>query len=51
MYAALFRALPGPRPLKVLLMTALLAAAVVALFLWVFPWVESLLPSADLTVE
>ena len=51
MYAALFRALPGPRWVRVLLLTALVLAAVVALVVWVFPWVESMLPSADLTVE
>ncbi|MGC5614636.1 hypothetical protein [Georgenia sp. Z1491] len=51
MYSALFRALPGPRWFRAVLMTALLLLAVVALFLWVFPWVESQLPSADLTVE
>lgn len=51
MYAALFRALPGPAWLRAILFTALLAAAVAALFLWIFPWAETLLPSADLTVE
>ena len=32
-------------------MAVLILAAVAALFVWVFPWVESMLPSADLTVE
>ncbi|MGC5627846.1 hypothetical protein ACPYO6_06305 [Georgenia sp. Z1344] len=51
MYAAIFRALPGPRWLRAVLMAVLILAAVAALFVWVFPWVESMLPSADLTVE
>lgn len=51
MYSALFRLLPGPRWVKACQMVVLLLAVVAALFVWVFPWVESMLPDADLTVE
>ncbi|WP_199731936.1 hypothetical protein [Cellulomonas triticagri] len=37
MYAWVFRHLPGPLPVRVLLALVLLAGAVAALFTWVFP--------------
>ncbi len=51
MYAALWRSLPGPWPVKALLCLVLLAAAVLVLFTVVFPWVEPRLPFTDVTVE
>lgn len=42
--------LPGPIWLRVLLALALVAGALAALAFWVFPWVETLLPSQDVTV-
>lgn len=51
MYAALWRALPGPVALKALLLLALLAGVVVVCFEWVFPWVASLLPYDETTVD
>lgn len=38
MYGALYRALPGPRPVRVLLMLLLLAGALWVLWFHVFPW-------------
>jgi hypothetical protein len=38
MYGWLFRHLPGPAAVRLLQMAILLAAAVFALFGWVFPW-------------
>ena len=40
MYGAIFRLIPGPKWFKAIVMVALLAAAVYALFTWVFPWVN-----------
>ena len=51
MYAALWRILPGPTPVKLLLAAALFAAVVAVLFLWVFPWLSPRLPFSDVTVD
>ncbi len=50
MYAALWRSLPGPVPVKAVLVILLLALVVYACFTWVFPWVGERLPYADTTV-
>jgi hypothetical protein len=51
MYASLWRALPGPWPVKVLL-SAILAVVVVAVcFLWLFPAVAPLMPFNDNTIQ
>ena len=50
MYAALWRALPGPTWVRVVQATALLALVVVACFRWVFPWLEPLVPFTEVTV-
>lgn len=50
MYAALWRALPGPVALKALLLVALLAAVIVVCFQWVFPLVASWMPYGETTV-
>lgn len=50
MYAALWRRLPGPVPVRVLICLILLAALVVACFTWIFPWVAARLPVNDPSV-
>lgn len=50
MYAALWRVLPGPVWLRILILLALLAAVLYVLSAWVFPWVQSILPSSSGTV-
>lgn len=50
MYAALWRALPGPVALKALLLLALLVAVVGVCFEWLFPLVASWLPYDETTV-
>lgn len=50
MYAALWRALPGPTWAKGLQALVLLGAVVTVCFLWVFPWLAPLLPFTDVTV-
>ncbi len=50
MYAALWRALPGPALVRAALVLVLLAAVVVACFEWLFPLVASWLPYDETTV-
>lgn len=50
MYAALWRALPGPVLLRALLLVVLLGAVVVVCFEWLFPVVASWLPYDETTV-
>ncbi|MFB6611207.1 hypothetical protein ACFCVO_12860 [Agromyces sp. NPDC056379] len=51
MYGALWRVLPGPVWLRIILVLLLVAAAVFALFTWVFPWVDGVLNPINVTVE
>lgn len=51
MYAALWRLLPGPVWVRVLLVVVLVATVLFALVEWIFPWVNTLLPISDATVE
>ncbi|HEX5427065.1 MAG TPA: hypothetical protein VFX00_01965 [Pedococcus sp.] len=50
LYAALWRSLPGPPWVRVLVCLVLFAAVVAACFLWLFPWVAPLMPFNDNTV-
>lgn len=50
MYAWVWRHLPGPWPVRALLAVALAVAAVAALFLWGFPWLEQTFGLGDVTV-
>lgn len=51
MYAALWRALPGPVWLRVLILLVLVAGILWALAYGVFPWVADVLLPQDVTVE
>lgn len=51
MYGWIWRRLPGPLGLRVVLAVLLAAAVVLVLFTTVFPFVEPLLPFDDVTVE
>ena len=51
MYGALWRVLPGPVWLRIILVLLIVAAVVFALFTWVFPWVDGLLNPINVTVE
>lgn len=44
MYGALWQVLPGPWPVRLLIMLLLAALAVAACLRWVFPWVADQLP-------
>ena len=49
MYAALWRALPGPALVKVLMLLVLAAGVVWVCFEWLFPWISGFL-ALDSTV-
>lgn len=44
MYGAIWRGLPGPWPVKLLILLAILAVLVWVLIQWVYPWVDTFLP-------
>jgi hypothetical protein len=44
MYAALWRLLPGPWPVKALLSLVLVVAVVAVCFLWLFPAIAQYMP-------
>lgn len=50
MYALLWHILPGPAWVRVLILLVLLAGVLFSLVEWVFPWVNSLLPTQEVTV-
>ncbi|MFC0675686.1 hypothetical protein [Brachybacterium hainanense] len=51
MYAWMFRRLPGPLWLRIVLTLLVLAVVVVALFLWVFPAIAPYMPFNAGTVD
>jgi membrane protein implicated in regulation of membrane protease activity len=51
MYAALWRILPGPLWVRIVLVILLAAAVLYVLATWVFPWVETVLNNQQATVE
>jgi len=50
MYAALWRTLPGPAWVRVVILLVLATAALAALVTWVFPWASATLLPQDVTV-
>lgn len=50
MYAALWRILPGPAWVRVIILVAIAAVVVAALVQWVFPWVSDTLLPQESTV-
>jgi len=50
MYAALWRVLPGPAWLRVLILLALIAAVLYGLFWHVFPWTSQFITPQDSTI-
>ena len=51
MYAWIWRHVPGPTVVRLLIVLALLSLLVAVLFGWVFPWIEPRLPFTDVTVD
>jgi len=50
MYAALWRLLPGPAWLRVLIVLVLLAAVLYGLFFYAFPWASQFITPQDSTI-
>lgn len=50
MYSYLWRSLPGPRSVKIVLLIVALVALVLLLMEVVFPWVSAQMPYTDVTV-
>ena len=51
MYGALWRILPGPVWVRIVLVLAILACVIFVLFTWAFPLVDGSLNPIDVTVE
>ena len=51
MYGALWRTLPGPWWVRVMTLLLLVAAVMVALVFWVFPWADHFITPQEVTVE
>ena len=51
MYGALWRVLPGPVWVRILMLIVLLAVVLYLLATWVFPWVQSFIDPQEVTVE
>src|SRR5690606_17968488 len=51
MYAALWRILPGPWWVRVLILLVMLVAVLAALAFWIFPWVQTLIATPEVTVD
>jgi hypothetical protein len=50
MYAALWRVLPGPWWVRLLILIVLVAAVLYGLLFYVFPWVSQIVNPQDVTV-
>ncbi|KHK96000.1 membrane protein [Microbacterium mangrovi] len=50
MYAALWRILPGPWWVRVLILVVAVAVVLYGLFFWVFPWLSPIVDPQDATV-
>jgi hypothetical protein len=51
MYAALWRVLPGPVWVRLIIVLVMVAAVLAALMFWVFPWVLPFVSTQDATVQ
>jgi hypothetical protein len=51
MYAAIWRLLPGPWWVRLIIVLALITAVLYALFFFVFPWVSPLITPGEVDLE
>ncbi|MBM7387038.1 hypothetical protein JOE37_000032 [Clavibacter michiganensis] len=51
MYAAFWRVLPGPVWVRLIIVLVLLAAILFCLVAWVFPWIDSIVNTQEVTVH
>jgi len=50
-YSALWRVLPGPLPVRILILVVMVAVVLAALLEWVFPWVAETFLQQESVVE
>lgn len=50
MYAALWRVLPGPAWVRILILLIGIAILLTAMVLWIFPWLNTFINVAESTV-
>jgi uncharacterized BrkB/YihY/UPF0761 family membrane protein len=50
-YAALWRILPGPIWMRIILLVALLAIVLFSLVQWIFPWLDTFVNVNEVTVQ
>lgn len=51
MYAALWQLLPGPIWARIIVVVVLVAAVLFSLVTWVFPWVQTLIDTPEVTID
>ena len=51
MYAALWRVLPGPVWVRIVILIVLVAVILYGLIWWVFPWVSQIVDPEEVTVQ
>lgn len=51
MFSMLWRFLPGPAWLRVIMLLIVLVALVYTLITWVYPWVATVIPEPQSTIE
>lgn len=51
MYAAIWRLLPGPWWVRLIIVLALISAILYGLFFYVFPWVSPLITPGEVDLE
>jgi len=51
MYGALWRVLPGPWWVRLLILLIAVAAILTVCVFWIFPWVDSIVAPQDVTVD
>lgn len=51
MYVSLWKIIPGPLWVRIVIATLAAAALVAALMMFVFPWVDAYISPRDVTVE
>lgn len=51
MYAALWRILPGPWWVRLIIVLLVVAAILYGLFFYVFPWVSPFISPGDVSIE
>lgn len=51
MYAAFWQLIPGPVWVRIIVVVLLVAAVLFSLVTWVFPWVQTLIDTPEVTID